>query len=539
MTEDLFVLPASFGQQRLWLLEQIQPDLPLYNEAVGLRLHGPLEPAALAAAMTGVLSRHEVLRTVLELEGAEVVQVVRAAGPTELPVFDVAGGHDAAMAEARALAGIPFDLGRGPLIRCRLMRVAPEEHLFAIVVHHAVADGWSLGVMLRELTALYSAAVRGESLDVLPELEVQYADFAAWQRQRWEEGELAGQLEHWREELAGAVPLRFPVDHTPAGASGTGTVHAPLKLPAAMIRQLRAVAPDRDVTPFMVVLAAYAAVLSRWTRQQDVVVGLPFAGRSQAELEPLIGFFVNTLPVRLDLSGDPGFLDLLSQVRRRCVGAYGHAEVPFELLVETLKPARRAGRTPLAQTMLAVNNTWLPGSVEAAGLRIEPVPLLQERAHFEVTVDLDGADDALSGSVVLQSDLFGQETADLLARSIVSVLRTASANPGAPVSALSCPLADQRAAATDIEEPAGAAAPVVDREPSDGRPSTPTEVMLSRLWSEVLELDTVGVDDEFYAAGGNSLRAVRVVMRARELGVELPVERVLGEHTIRELATSV
>ncbi|MCX4820780.1 condensation domain-containing protein [Streptomyces sp. NBC_01142] len=536
MTEDLFVLPASFGQQRLWLLEQIQPDMPLYNEAVGLRLRGRLEPAALAQAMTEVLSRHEVLRTVLELDGAEVVQVVRAPEPVELPVSDL-GSYDEAIAEARRLALIPFDLGRGPLIRCRLMRVAPEEHLFAIVVHHAVADGWSLGVMLHELTTLYPAATRGESLNLLPELPVQYADFAAWQKQRWDEGELAGQLEYWRGQLEGTVPLRLPVDHAPTGAIGYDTVHAPLKLPAAMIRQLRAIASDGDVTPFMVVLAAYAAVLSRWTRQQDVVVGLPFAGRSQADLEPLVGFFVNTLPVRLDLSGDPGFLDLLRQVRERCLGAYQHAEVPFELLVNTLKPERRVGQTPLAQTMLAVNNTWLPESVEAAGLTIEPVPLLQERAHFEVTVDLDGSDDALSGSVVLQSDLFGQETADLLAKSIVSVLRTASANPGAHVSTLSCPLADQRSAAEITQEPAVTGP--VDREPSDGLPRTSTEVMLSRLWADVLELDTVGVNDEFYAAGGNSLRAVRVVMRARELGVELPVEKVLGEHTIRELAATV
>jgi hypothetical protein len=533
MTDALYVLPASYGQQRLWLLEQINPDTPLYNEAVGLRLRGPLDPDALAAAMSELIARHEVLRSVLELEGAEVVQVVRKPERLVLPVHE-ANGYEEALEEARRLAAVSFDLGSGPLIRCRLMRTGAEEHLFAIVVHHAVADGWSLGVMLEELTRLYPAAAKGEELSrLLPELPVQYADFAAWQKQRWDEGELNGQLDHWREQLAGVTPLRLPADRAPAGTPGHDTVNAPLRLPAPMVRQLRAIAGDTgDVTPFMVALAAYAVVLTRWTRQPDIVVGLPFAGRTQEELEPLVGFFVNTVPVRVDLSADPEFTALLRQVRTRCVDAYRNAEVPFELLVETLKPDRRSGRTPLAQTMLAVNNTWLPAASEASGIVIEPITLLQERAHFEMTVDLDGSGDELSGSVVLQADLFAQETADLLARSVAAVLRGAAVSPGTRVSELPCPLAEQREAAPS-EEPAPAPAP---KQYGQGAPRSATEVMLARLWAEVLERDTVGVHDEFYASGGNSLRAVRVVMRAREQGVELPVERVLGEHTIRELA---
>lgn len=539
MTEDLYVLPASYGQQRLWLLEQIDPDTPLYNEAVGLRLRGPLDPAALAAAMSEVVSRHEVLRSVLELEGAEVVQVVREAEPLALPVHE-ADSHERALAEARELAAVPFDLGRGPLVRCRLTRTGPDDHLFTVVVHHAVADGWSLGVLLAELTGLYAAAVRGEDVSaVLPELAVQYADFAAWQKERLDTGELDGQLDHWRERLADVAPPALPTDRVPAGAPDRGTVQAPLRLPAAMVRQLRAVAGgDRgDVTPFMVALAAYAVVLARWTRNPDVVVGLPFAGRGQEELESLVGFFVNTVPVRVDLSADPEFTALLGQVRGRCVDAYGNADVPFELLVETLKLPRRSGRTPLTQTMLAVNNTWLPDSAEAAGVAIEPTTLLQERAHFEITVDLDGDGDELTGAVVLQADLFTQETADLLARSVTAVLRGAAMAPGTRISALPCPLADEREAVGEDETP-DRAAPVtstLSAGPAQA-PQSATEIMLARLWTEVLERDTVGVHEEFYAAGGNSLRAVRVVMRAREQGVELPMERVLGEHTIRELA---
>lgn len=538
MTEDLYVLPASYGQQRLWLLEQIDPDTPLYNEAVGLRLRGPLDTAALTAAMSEVVARHEVLRSVLELEGAEVVQVVREAEPLALPVHE-ADSHELALAQARELAAVPFDLGRGPLVRCRLTRTGPDDHLFTVVVHHAVADGWSLGVLLAELTALYTEAVRGTDLStVLPELAVQYADFAAWQKERLDTGELDGQLDHWRERLAGVAQPALPTDRVPDAAPERGTVQAPLRLPAAMVRQLRAVAGDTgDVTPFMVALAAYAVVLARWTRSPDVVVGLPFAGRGQEELESLVGFFVNTVPVRVDLSEDPEFTAVLGQVRARCVDAYGNADVPFELLVETLKLPRRSGRTPLTQTMLAVNNTWLPDRAEAAGVTIEPTTLLQERAHFEITVDLDGDGDELTGAVVLQADLFTQETADLLARSVTAVLRGAAMAPGTKVSALPCPLADERAAARE-EEAVTETAPVTSTRPAGqtGTPRSATEIMLARLWTEVLERDTVGVHEEFYAAGGNSLRAVRVVMRAREQGVELPMERVLGEHTIRELA---
>ncbi|WP_156725202.1 condensation domain-containing protein [Streptomyces apocyni] len=534
MTEDLYVLPASYGQQRLWLLEQIDPDTPLYNEAVGLWLRGPLDPTALAAAMSAVVARHEVLRSALELEGAEVVQVVREPAPLELPVYE-ADGQEQALEQARELAAVSFDLACGPLVRCRLARTGPEEHLFTVVVHHAVADGWSLGVMLEELTRLYAAAVRREDLStVLPELPVQYADFAAWQKERLDTGELKDQLDHWREQLADIAPASLPADRAPAGAPGRSTVRAPLRLPAAMVRQLRAVAGDTgDVTPFMVALAAYAVVLARWTRRPDVVVGLPFAGRSQEELESLVGFFVNTVPVRLDLSADPEFTALLGQVRSRCVEAYRNAEVPFELLVDTLKPHRRTGRTPLTQTMLAVNNTWLPDTAEAAGVVIEPTTLLQERAHFEITIDLDGSGDELTGAVVLQADLFTQDTADLLARSVTSVLRGAATAPGSRISALPCPLAEQREAAPEYDaEPAMPSRPTGQAE----APRSATEIMLARLWAEVLERDAVGVHEEFYASGGNSLRAVRVVMRAREQGVELPVERVLGEHTIRELA---
>jgi Condensation domain/Phosphopantetheine attachment site len=528
--EELYVLPSSFGQQRLWLLEQIRPDVSLYSEAIGLRLHGPLDRPALAAAVTAVVHRHEVLHTVLRLDGTEIVQVVLALEPVQLPVVDV-DGADEAMTEASRLAGSPFDLANGPLLRCHLLRLAPEDHLLVAAVHHTVCDGWSIGVVLRELTGHYSAAVSGSAID-LPELPVQYADYAAWQKQRWDAGELAGQVEYWRRHLAGASPLHLPAGHPHTGPAGPESVHAPVALPAAMVRQMRAVS-SADVTAFMVALSAYVVVLARWSGQRSVVVGLPFAGRSPAELEQLVGFFVNTLPVRVDLSDDPGFLDVLGRIRESCLGAYQNAEVPFEMLVETLRPERRARRLPIAQAMLAVNNIPLPPSIEIGNLKVEPVELQQGHAQFDIMVDLAGADDALSGTVTLPADLFDRSTAELAARSLVSVLRAACVAPSTRVSELPCPVADHRSARA--EPPEAATAP----QPPENRLPTSAEVLLTRLWSEVLELNDVGIDDEFYLSGGNSMRAIRVVMRAREHGVELPVDLMLGEHTIREIAASI
>ncbi|MCP2166905.1 condensation domain-containing protein [Goodfellowiella coeruleoviolacea] len=526
MTEDLYVLPASFGQKRLWLLEQVQPDTPLYTMAAALHLRGPLDTEALNRALTAVVERHEVLRTVLRLAGGDVVQVVRAPAPVALEVSTVDGDVAAAVARAEELAAIPFDLAEGPLLRCHLLRLSAREHVLLNVVHHTVADGWSMGVLLNELITRYA-----DPAAELPELTVQYADYSVWQQEQLDSGELNDQVEYWRTELDGVQALRLPADHTTRATSGAHTV--PVRVPAAVVRQFRLVGPN-GVTAAMVAMAAYATMLSRWSRQTDLVVGIPVAGRSEVELEPLVGFFVNTLPIRLDLSDNPTFLDLLTQVRDRCLRAYANADVPFELLVEELKPERRAGRLPLVQTMLAINNTSLPSATGIQGLTIEPLPLSTATAQFDISADLAEDQDALTGTLTLAADLFTADSATLAAKSLTTILRTAVASPSTRLTDLPCPIADARPLA-DAPLPQDPASPPA-AEAGDPSPRTPVELLLTRLWSEILEVDTVNVHQEFYASGGNSLRAVRVVMRAREMGVELPVDLVLGEHTIRQLA---
>ncbi|MET9349445.1 condensation domain-containing protein [Streptomyces termitum] len=537
--EELFVLPASFGQKRMWLLEQAGNGTALYTVRAALRLRGPLDHGALERALTEVVARHEVLRTVLRLDGNDIAQVVRAPGPVPLPVVPVSGGPEAASALAEELSREPFDLAAGPLLRCTLLRSAEDDHVLLALVHHSVCDGVSLGVLLRELTALYEPCLRGTA-HPLEELPLQYADYAVWQREQVASGALEEQLSHWGERLAGAPELRLPADLPRPAVRAWSAVSAPVRVAAPVVRQLRLTAPGGGVTASMAALAAYAVVLSRWSGQHDLVVGMPVAGRSEVDLEPLVGFFVNTLPVRVDLTGDPSFGELLGRVRDRCVEAYARADVPFELMVERAHPDRRAGRLPLAQTLLNVQRAVPPGLAAITGVTLEPFELPDTALQFDAVADLVEQGDAVSGHVSLSADLFTAETAELVARSLVSVLRAASAAPGTPLSALPCPVADARAAAPGaVDEDPGAYGTDEESRTGDGRPRTPGEHLLAALWREVLELPEVGVHDEFYASGGNSMRAVRIVTAARERGLELPLDRMLGQHTIHEVIAHI
>ncbi|MFJ6798040.1 condensation domain-containing protein [Streptomyces sp. NPDC091268] len=546
MPEELFSLPASFGQKRLWLLEQAQSGAALYTMRAALRMRGPVDAGALERALGEVVARHEVLRSVLRLDGNDIAQVVLAPRPVPLPVVEVAGGPDAAAAVADELSRVPFDLAAGPLLRCTLLRIGQDDHVLLALVHHSVCDGLSLGVLLRELTALYEPCLHGAG-HALAELPLQYADYAVWLREQVASGALEGQAQYWGERLAGVRELRLPADLPHPATRTWKAVSAPVKVAAPVVRQLRMTAPGGGVTASMVALAAYAVVLGRWSGQQDVVVGMPIAGRPEVDLEPLVGFFVNTLPVRVDLSGDPSFSEVLGQVRDRCVEAYSNGDLPFELMVERAHADRRAGRLPLAQTLLNVQQSVPLGLAEIAGVELEPFPLPEGALHFDAIADLVEDRDAVTGRVSLSADLFTERTAQLAASSLPAVLRAASAAPGTPVSALPCPVADARPAAVaaapePVSEPVSASVSTsargsVEAYVGGALPETPGEHLLVQLWREVLEVGQVGVHDEFYALGGNSMRAVRIVMAARDRGLELPLDRMLGQHTIRELMT--
>ncbi|HSF40688.1 MAG TPA: amino acid adenylation domain-containing protein [Thermoanaerobaculia bacterium] len=409
-------LPLSFAQERLWFLDQLQPGLSTYNIPSALRMTGPLAPAALASAFTEVVRRHEALRTTFRAVAGQPVQRIAPPAPFGLPIVDLsalaagAREREAGRLTAEETAR-PFDLVHGPLLRAGLVRLEESEHLLLATLHHIVSDGWSMGVLVRELGEAYQAFAQGRRPS-LPALPVQYADWAVWQRQ-WLQGDvLEAQLGYWRRQLGGGLAvLELPADRPrPAVATFRGD-HRAFALPASLTESLEALGRREEATLFMTLLAAFDVLLSRLTGQTDVPVGTPVAGRGRGEAEGLIGLFLNTLVLRGDLSGDPGFRDLLVRLRGTALDAYAHQDIPFEKLVEDLQPQRSLNQTPLFQVMLVLQNTP-EGTVGAGDLTLAPVPAPASTSRFDLTLVLQPAGDGLHGSVEYRSDLFDGTTVE-------------------------------------------------------------------------------------------------------------------------------
>ncbi|HSF39388.1 MAG TPA: non-ribosomal peptide synthase/polyketide synthase [Thermoanaerobaculia bacterium] len=432
--------PLSFAQQRLWFIDQLEPGSPLYNIATALRVEGPLDGAVLALCLGEIVRRHEALRTVFVSTEGSPVQVIQPAEPFRLAVVDLSELPERerealALRLAREEAARPFDLTRGPLFRGVLLRLACEDHVAALTMHHIVSDGWSLGILVHELAALYPAfASRRPS--PLPELPVQYTDFSAWQRS-WLRGEaLESEISFWRRQLAGLPPrLELPTDRPrPAEQSFRGASRRAW-LPAELIRQVEALGRREGATLFMVLLAGFQILLSRFSGQQDLAVGTPVAGRNRVEVEGLIGFFVNTLVLRGDLTGEPSFRELLDRVRETALAAYLHQDLPFEKLVEELAPERSLSHSPLFQVMLALQNA--PAErLEIQDLRLRRAGGGGRTAKFDLTLSLAEHDGALVGALEHATDLFDATTVDRLMSRYERLLAEALAMPDRRVSEL-------------------------------------------------------------------------------------------------------
>ena len=451
-------LPLSFAQQRLWFIDQLEPGSPLYNIPLALWLEGPLDPGPLARALTEVVRRHEALRTVFSTEAGIPFQVISPASAFPLPVVDLSGldaerWRSELQAHQAAEAARPFDLARGPLVRATLLRRSAVEHAALLTLHHVIGDGWSLGVLMQEVTSLYDAFASGRS-SPLPELPVQYADFAVWQR-GWLSGEvLERELGYWKERLAGAPALlELPTDRPrPAVQTNRGRVRD-VRLTAELASGLQRLGRQSGATLFMVLLAGFQAVLGRWSGQSDLCVGMPIAGRNHLEIEGLIGFFVNTLVLRVDLSGAASFSALLAAVREASLEAHTHQEVPFEKLVEELATQRSLSHSPLFQVMFNLVHA-APSLNSPAGLRMGPLGGAAEVAKFELSLALEGAEDSTAGSLEYNADLFDPSTIVRLIEDWLQLLSAAVARPEENLIDLpALPAAERHLLATEWQGP--------------------------------------------------------------------------------------
>jgi amino acid adenylation domain-containing protein len=406
-------IPLSFAQQRLWFLDQLQRGTATYNIPLALRLSGILRIDLMEQVFTELITRHETLRTSFSIEEGQPVQMIAPAGTISLPIIDLSElpedmRETEAMHLAEEEARLPFDLGQGPLLRLKLLRIAAQEHGLLVTMHHIIGDAWSIGIMVQEFSRLYEAACRQEA-QCLPELPIQYADFSVWQR-KWLQGAvLEKQLQYWKQQLVGVQPLDLPSDRPRPAVMSHAGASVEFSIEAEDLERLKRLSWRQGTTLYMTLLAAFQALLHRYSGQSDISVGSPIAGRRSIETEGLIGLFVNTLVMRTGLSGELSFTELLRRVRGITLEAYAHQDVPFEKVVEALQPERDLGRTPLFQVMFSVQNAPR-AELQIGELKLRPFSVNEQTAKFDLAVTLSEDGERGQGWAAYNTQLFDAAT---------------------------------------------------------------------------------------------------------------------------------
>ncbi|WP_416212277.1 non-ribosomal peptide synthase/polyketide synthase [Nostoc sp. DedSLP03] len=433
-------IPLSFAQQRLWFLDQLEPNSASYNIPFGLRLVGTLNIAALKQSLIEIIHRHEPLRTnfvTVDGKPSQIIQTVTnwSVAIVDLQHLPLIEQKSAAQELVQQQALLPFDLESEALIRATLVVLSPTEQWLVVCMHHVVSDGWSIGVFALELQALYNAYSQGQQTSLLP-LPIQYADFAIWQRQ-WLVGEvLKSQLSYWKEQLANApMFLPLPTDRPRPAVQTFNGAYQEFALSVELTQQLTKLSQQQGVTLFMTLLAAYNTLLYRYTGQTDILVGTPIANRDRTEIEGLIGFFVNTLVMRTDLSLNPSFNELLPRIREMALSAYAHQDLPFEMLVEALQPERDMSHTPLFQVMFALQNAPM-SEIELTGLSVSSLPIESSTAKFDLTLSMENTTTKLVGGWEYNTDLFDSRTIERITSHFVTLLEAIVANPNERISQL-------------------------------------------------------------------------------------------------------
>jgi amino acid adenylation domain-containing protein len=441
MADDVYILPMSPAQQRLWFLDQMDPGTTMFNIPVAFRFHGPFDPARVGRVLSRIVERHEVLRTTLASVDGEPVQTIHPPRPVALRAGDLSAlavdVRDAALLrELRAAAAEPFDLARGPLFRSSLWRLAPDDHVLMLCMHHAISDGWSLGVLSTEFAALWNADAEGRA-DSLPALAIQYADYAHWHRTRMESGELDAQRGYWLDQLRGNRGiLRLPTDRPRPKRQAFNARAYEFRFAQSVADGLHAFCKDAGVTLFMATISAYALLLARYSGQDDLFVGIPAAGRTEAMLEPLVGFFVNALVIRFKLDPSATVRDLMTIAKKTVLDAFANQDYSLDALMEALEIERDPAFEPLVQATFALQN--MPrGAGALPDLDVEPIPGECMHSRYDLMLLLTETSAGLGGNMVYNSDLFERETIVRMIRHLERLLERMAAAPDAPLASLS------------------------------------------------------------------------------------------------------
>src|SRR6202521_971594 len=550
------IYPASLAQQRLWFLDQLGPKSSAYNVQFGFWLRGPIDMSALQSSLQELTNRHASLRTIFRLEGRELVQVVLPRLSVSLPVTDITRSADPESEHyplAEAEVEKSFNLGKGPLFRARIIRVTGNDHVLLCTMHHIVTDSWSVQIMAKELSALYGAFCT-QRPSPLPELPVTYGDYSEWQRKWFKTAKVQQQLNFWKEELEDAPPVlelrtqrpRSP-EQTFEGASQT------VPLSHEITSGIKALAVRLQATPFMLLLAAFKILLYRASGQPDLSGGVPIAGRNSVELEGLVGFFVNTLVLRDNLSGNPSFPELVGQVRETTLRAFANADVPFEKVVEFLQPERNLSYNPIFQVMFSVIKAAVQsdtvGDLAAFSYTVAPA-----KSIFDLSITIiERKDGQLWAQIDYNTGLFRSEDVNRMLADYSALLQAVIGSPEKRI--VDFPMMDIPIAEAAVDQAAECSLPVLSktsskrktltlsstsRAPKPERPGEPLqteEELLAGIWSDLLHLPRVGIDDNFFEVGGHSLLAAQLIAQVQSAtGRKIAVSAVFRAPTIRAFA---
>ncbi len=538
---------ASFWQEQMWYLEQLSPDLPTYNVPFRFNLQGPLNVTALTSALNEIDRRHESLRTTLQLRHGKVIQVIAPVRSIKLSVTNLSEEEDPDYASeefAKKFMQISFNLAEEPLYRVHLLQLdkAGLSHVLLWVGSHAIADGWSLGIIIRELISLYGTFHRGEEPD-LDELSIQFSDFSIWQRESLTGKAYDRILNYWREQLKDCEPLCVETDFPRPSIQSMKGSTCNFFISKQTTDDIVKISKRCGVTPFIILLAVYQLLLVGRTGQDECVLGTGITGRTKAELEALIGSFVNIIVIRTDMSGNPTFIELVNRVRLVTLDAIAHQELPFGKLIQELAPVRDRSRPPLCQTMFLYGSTpLLEKDIQlTSDLSISWTGVSTSTVKFDFELAIDEQQDGLFGRFDYCTDLFRKETAEAVCNDFVRIVETISQKPELRLSVL-CPMIYNKETKVNNTfcDSLNKNQSILFMDKSAKTEMTATESAIAKAWSIALGVDQIQRTDEFFAVGGHSVMAAQMVAQFREqFGIDLTLRHFLENTTVCTLANVI